>query len=391
VANGGTYPQAGLNAGVNHEKLSAETFGLAPQAFPLPPHFTLFQVGPSASYNLDLFGGTRRLIEQKSALADFQRDELAAAYLTLTGNTVTQAIRVAAARAQIKALSDIEDIDRQNLGRVRDQRQAGAVPDGDVVTAGSQLATDDTLRPGIDQQLNIAQHALAVLVGRAAGDWSPPEFDLTALTLPLQLPLSLPSELIHQRPDIQEAEAQLHAASAQIGIATAQLYPDITLSAGVSAASLNGGNLFNSAGLVWSVAAGLVQPVFDGGMRRAERRAALAAFRASAADYRQTVLQAFGQVADILQALNHDANLLSAERRALDMTAEAVRLQGINYARGGIGILELLDAQRQQQSALLGFVRAQAQRYEDTIELLVAMGGGWWDANLNADETPSPR
>jgi NodT family efflux transporter outer membrane factor (OMF) lipoprotein len=274
---------------------------------------------------------------------------------------------------------------------VHGQRAAGAVPDGDVVTAGSQLATDETVRPGIDQQLDVARHALAVLVGRAAGDWSPPEFDLSALRLPSQLPLSMPSELIHQRPDIQEAEAQLHAASAQIGIATAQLYPDITLSAGVSAASLNGGDLFNSAGLVWSVAAGLVQPVFDGGMRRAERRAALAAFRASAADYRQTVLQAFGQVADILQALNHDANLLSAERRALDMTAEAVRLQGINYARGGIGILELLDAQRQQQSALLGFVRAQAQCYEDTIELLVAMGGGWWDANLNADETPSPR
>ena len=238
--------------------------------------------------------------------------------------------------------------------------------------------------------LSVAKHALAVLLGRAPGDWSPPDFKLAALTLPRQLPVSLPSELVHQRPDIQAAEAQLHAASGQIGVATAQLYPSITLSGGVSAAALDPGHLFSPAGLVWSIAAGLTQPIFDGGLRQAERRAALASLKASAADYQQTVLQAFGQVADILQALTHDADLLAAQRRALDTASESVRLQRINYGNGGIGILNLLDAQHQYQQALLGYVRADAQRYQDTIQLLIAMGGGWWGANLTLADNNNP-
>jgi NodT family efflux transporter outer membrane factor (OMF) lipoprotein len=295
-----------------------------------------------------------------------------------------QAIQVATVRAQLKAVGDIVDIDRQNLDLVRKERQAGSVPDSDVVLAESQLAQDETAEPGLDQQLSAAKHALAVLLGRAPGDWLAPDFDLASLTLPIQLPVSLPSELVHQRPDIRAAEAQLHAASAQIGIATAQLYPAITLSSGISSTSLNGGSLFNTGGLVWSIAAGLTQPIFDGGMRRAERRAALAAFKASAADYQQTVLLAFGQIADIMQALTNDARLLATQQRALDMASESVRLQRINYSQGGTGLLNLLDAQRQYQQARLGYVRAQAQRYQDTIQLLVAMGGGWWDAKLSA-------
>jgi outer membrane protein TolC len=140
---------------------------------------------------------------------------------------------------------------------------------------------------------------------------------------------------------------------------------------------------------VWSIAAGLTQPIFDGDMRQAKRRAALASFKASAADYQQTVLQAFGQVADILQALTHDAGILAAQRRALDMASESVRLQRINYGNGGIGILNLLDAQHQYQQALLGYVRADAQRYQDTIQLLVAMGDGWWGTNLTLADNNS--
>jgi NodT family efflux transporter outer membrane factor (OMF) lipoprotein len=250
------------------------------------------------------------------------------------------------------------------------------------------------MQPGLEQQLSLARHALAVLVGQAPGNWSPPDFDLAALTFPHRLPVSIPSELVHQRPDIHAAEAQLHAASAEIGITTAQLYPSITLSGGLSASSLNGGNLFNPAGVVWSVAAGLTQPVFDGGMREAERRAALAAFKASAADYQQTVLQAFGQVANILQALTHDANLLAAQEHALTMASEAVRLQRISYGNGGSGIIGLLDAQRLLQQAQLGYIRAEAQRYQDTVQLLVAMGGGWWDQKLavrDSDSAQTPR
>jgi NodT family efflux transporter outer membrane factor (OMF) lipoprotein len=382
ATTGALYPQVGFSASAAYEKVSAASFGLHPDAVPLPPNFNLFQIGPTVSYALDLFGGTRRQIEQAAASADVQRDALDAAYLALTGNAVSDAVDVATIRAQQKAVNDTLDIDRQSLALVQRERQAGSVPDSDVVTAETQLATDETLLPGLDQQLSVARHALAVLVGRAPGDWSPPDFDLAALTLPGQLPLSLPSELVHQRPDIQAAEAQLHAASAQIGVATAQLYPSIALSGSVGANALDAGHLFDPGGLVWSVAAGLTQPIFDGGTRLAERRAALALFKAAAGDYRQTVLHAFGQVADVLQALTHDADLLAAQQHALDLASEAVGLQRINYANGGTGILALLDAQRQYQQARLGYVRADAQRYQDTIQLLVAMGGGWWGADL---------
>jgi NodT family efflux transporter outer membrane factor (OMF) lipoprotein len=375
VASSALYPQVGLNANVAREKLSATTFGLSPNQFALPPNFNLFQVGPTASYALDIFGGNRRQVEQQSASADYRRHQVDAAYMALTGNTVLQAIQVAAVRAQLKAISDTIKIDQQNLSLVQTERRVGAVPDSDVVIAESQLAADETLQPGLDQQLSVAKHALAVLLGRPPADFAPPDFDLAALTLPQSLPVSLPSALVHQRPDILAAEAQLHADSAQIGVATAQLYPAITLSASIGTAALDPGHLFDPSGLVWSIAAGLTQPIFDGGLRRAQQRAALESFKASAADYQQTVVQAFGQVADILQSLVHDADLLAAQKHALDTASESVRLQRINYGAGGTGVLGLLEAQRQHQQALLGYVRAQAQRYLDTTQLLVAMGG----------------
>ena len=389
AASGALYPQVGVSASVTRGKLNAASFGLNPNQTPLPPNYNAYQLGPTVSYALDVFGVTRRQIEAKAASADVQRYQLDAAYQTLTGNIVTQALQVAALRAQLQAVRDVLDLDRQNLDLVRTERRAGSVPDTDVVSAQSQLATDETLLPSPEQQLDMAGHALAVLLGRAPGEWAPPDLDLAALTLPGTLPVSLPSELVHQRPDILAAEAQLHAASAQIGVATAQLYPSITLSGSVGGAALDPGHLFNPASLMWSVAAGLTEPVFDGGTREAERRAALAEFKASAADYRQTVLQAFGQVADTMQALAHDAQLLADQRQALDVASDSVRLQRISYSGGGSGILPLLDAQRQYQQARLGYVRADAQRYQDTIQLLVAMGGGWWGADLAVAEDGS--
>jgi NodT family efflux transporter outer membrane factor (OMF) lipoprotein len=379
-ARGALYPQGSIAAGFAEEKVSAATFGLAPSAFPLPSNFNLFQIGPNVSYSPDLFGGARRGIEQRSALAEYQRDQLDAAYLTLTGQSVSQAITVAAVRAQLKAVDEVLQTDRQTLELTRKIRQVGEAPDSDVVDAESQLAADETLRPELEQRLSVARHALAVLTGRSPAEWSPPDFDLASLTLPDRPPVSLPSALVHQRPDIMAAEAQLQAASARIGIATARLYPTITLSAGITASSLDGGTLFDPAGLVWSAAAGIAQPIFDGGIRRADRRAAVDDFKASAADYKETVLQSFGQVADILQALSHDGDLLTDQQRALDLATRAVDLQRINYERGGAGILNLLDAQRRLQRARLGWVRARAQQYQDTIELLAAMGGGWWGA-----------
>ena len=379
AASSAFYPEVSVGASASHQKLNSAGFGLAPNAFPLPPNFNLFQVGANASYSLDIFGGTRRRVEQQEALEALALEEVHAANLTLTGNAVSIAVQTAAIRAQIEALHQILEIDKQNVDLVRKARDAGAVPDSDVIAAESQLASDETLQPALDQQMSVAKHALAVLLGKSPSEWSPPEFSLSELTLPGQLPVALPSELVHRRPDIVAAEAQLHAANAQIGIATAQLYPSITLSASVGEAALKGGDLFDPAALVWSIAAGITQPIFDGGRRRADQRAALASFRGAAADYQQTVLLAFGQVADVLKALEHDGNLLAAQQAALDKAVQSARLQRISYGGGGTGLLSLLDAQRQYQQALLGYTRAQTQRYQDSIQLLVAMGGGWWE------------
>lgn len=257
-----------------------------------------------------------------------------------------------------------------------------------MVSAQTQLARDQALLPPLDQSLSAAAHALAVLLGRAPAQWSPPPIELAAITLPMQVPVSLPSQLVHRRPDILSAEAQLHASSAQIGVATAALYPDVTLSAFVNGSSLNGGNLFDPANLAWSIAAGITQPLFDGHLRRAERREALAAYQAAAAEYQQTVLASFQQVADLLQALYHDGQLLTAEKNALDTASRSVDLERRAYVGGGSGILGLLDAQRQYHQSSIEYLRAQAQRYEDTVQLLVAMGGGWWGADLEADRRP---
>lgn len=375
ATTGALFPQVGLNASVAREKLSPTTFGLSPTAFPLPPNFNLYQVGPTVSYALDLFGATRRQIEKDAALADMRAHELDAATLTLSGNTVLQAIDLASAEARIRAADDIVALDRQNVALVAKARAAGSVPDSDVILTQSQLAADETLRPALDQELSVARHALAVLLGRAPAAFAPPGLRLADLTPPAGLGVSLPSGLVHQRPDILAAEANLHAASAQIGIATAQLYPAVTLSAGISSAALQPGQLFNPSTLIWSIAAGLAQPVFDGGMRESERQAALAGFKAAAADYQQTVLEAFRQVADLLQALVHDADLVAAQKRAVDTAAQAVALQRYSYARGASGLLDLLDVQRQYQHALLGSIQAEAQRLRDTAQLLVAMGG----------------
>lgn len=385
AASSPLYPQVGVNGSITRERLNSSTFGLPPGTFPLPPNFNLYQVGATASYQVPTFGGTTRAIERETALEDVQRYQLDAAYLTLTGNSVFQAVQIAATRAQIKAVDDILGVDRQNLGLVDQQHSAGTVPDSDVIRARNQLAADETLKPGLDQQVSVSSHALAVLLGQAPGNWSPPDLNLDSLTLPGELPVSLPSELVHQRPDILAAEAELHAASAQIGVATAQLYPSVTLTGSIGEAALNPGHLFDPASLIWSIAAGITQPVFDGGKREAERQAALADFKAAAADYQQTVLEAFGQVADILQALTHDAQLLAAQQRALDTASQAMKLQRLRYSEGASTLLDLLDSQRQYQQARLGYVQAEAQRYKDTVQLLVAMGGGWWGADLAAN------
>jgi NodT family efflux transporter outer membrane factor (OMF) lipoprotein len=381
VAQAGFLPKLGASAGAQR---SGNTGDLTTPGA-LSGAQSLYSVGLNASYSFNAFGGaTRRLIEQQRALTDSQRFQLAAAYLTLTGDVVTEALTIASTRAQLAATLDLLADDSKNLDLTKREFEAGAAAQTDVLTAESQLAADQATLPSVQQQLSAARHALAVLVGKSPGEWSAPDFDLKQITLPTDLPISLPSALVRQRPDILASEAQLHADSAAIGIALAQEYPGITLTAAVTRESLNAAQLFHELDSLWNVAGTVAQPLYAGGALRAQTRAARDTFRAQAASYRGVVLEAFGQVADELRALEHDTDRVTAFRRSLRIAGDSLKLQRVSYAAGKSTVLQLIDAERSYSQALLGSVGADSQQQLDTVQLLVALGGGWWNSPLAA-------
>ncbi len=369
---GHSAPQIGLAADAGRQKYGAQFLGTLPK----PAPFTYFAIGPTVSYTLDYTGGTARSVEQQRALADYRQGQLDAAYLAVTGNAVTQALRIASLRAQIAAVEALIAEDRENLRLVQIAFDAGTVSRLDIVTAQSQLANDSTLLAPLRQQVSVARHALAVVLGSQPADAALPDFELTRFELPRELPVSLPSELAHRRPDILAAEAQLHAATAAVGVATSNLYPHINLTASAGQQSVALSHLFDRGSSVWGLAAGLVAPLFDGGTLHAEQRAAVDAMRAAAASYEQTVLEAFGQVADSLQALAHGHEQLLAQAAAQAAARDNLDLTRRSYHEGNVGVLQVLDAERVYQQATLGFVRAQGQRYIDTAQLFLALGGG---------------
>ncbi|HEY6455873.1 MAG TPA: efflux transporter outer membrane subunit [Steroidobacteraceae bacterium] len=369
--SGTRYPQVGLTAGTGRQKYGDEFLG---GFFDLPP-FTYYAVGPTVSYTLDYTGGVARGVEQQYALAEVRKHQLEAAYLTVTGQAVMQALAIASARAQITTLETILGQDRDNLQLVQTAFDDGSVARIDVVSARSQIANDMALLPPLRQELTKAHHALSVVLGQPPANALPADVELSQLKLPLELPVSLPSELAHRRPDILAAEAQLHAATSAVGIAESNLYPKIQLTATLGQQAVKAGQLFDSADTAWSVLSGLTMPLFDGGTLRAEKRAAVEAMHAAAATYQQTVLEAFGQVADMLEALDHDTEQLDAQGQAQQAAQSTLELARASYAEGNTGVLQVLDAERSYQQARLGYVRAVAQRYLDTVQLFLALGG----------------
>jgi NodT family efflux transporter outer membrane factor (OMF) lipoprotein len=370
---GNLYPQLSVDGGAGRQKYGTQFLG--PLVNNLPT-FSYASAGLAVQYRVDYTGGIARSVEQRAALAQYQRSEADATYLLLTGSVVAEATQVAAARAKIQAVAELLAEDRSNLDLVRTAFANGSVTRVDVLTAESQLATDEALLPPLRQRLSAARHALAVLTAHAPGEWTPPDFSLSALTLPMQLPVSLPSELAHRRPDILAAEAQLHAATAAVGVATANLYPQITLTATGGWQSVPGQALFTRSNAAWSLISGITAPLFDGGTLRAERRAAVDELRSSAARYQEVVLESFGQVADALDALTHDGQLVAAQTNALASATSNVELARESYAVGNSGILQVIDAQRRRLDAQVGFLHAEAQQYLDTTQLFLALGGG---------------
>jgi NodT family efflux transporter outer membrane factor (OMF) lipoprotein len=365
------YPQVGLTAGVGRQQYGAEFFG---GDFSFPP-FTYFAAGPTVSYTLDYTGGIGRSIEQLQAQAEASHQQLNAAYLSVSGQAVMQAITIASLRAQIATVETILEQDRDNLRLVRTAFEAGSVARIDVVSAESQIASDSALLPPLRQELAKAHHALSLVLGRSPEKELPADLDLAQIVLPLEIPVSLPSALAHRRPDILAAEARLHAATSAVGIAESNFYPKIQLTGTVGPQAVTSGGLLDRSSIAWSLISGLTMPLFDGGTLHAQKRAAVDAMRASAASYQETVLEAFTQVADLLDALAHDAEQLDAQDQAQKAAEANLSLTRAAYQEGNVGILQVLDAQRSYQQARLGFVQTMAQRYLDTVQLFLALGG----------------
>jgi len=376
---GGLFPSIDANAQVQRQRASAAAFGQGSDASSL---YNLYNASVGVSYTLDLFGGVRRGIEAQAAAVDFQRFQLQATYLTLAANVVTSGISEASLRAQITATNDIIAAFERQLKITEEQFQLGTVSNADVLSARANLASTRATLPPLQRQLSAVQNQLAVYLGKLPSERESTHFELADLTLPRELPLSVPSELVRQRPDVRAAEASLHQASAQIGVATANLFPQLSISGSFGSQALTSGDLFDDH--VWSIGAGLTQPLFHGGTLSAQRRAAIAAYDQSAADYRNTVLKAFQNVADALRALETDAESLRAQYEAMTAAQSSLELTEKQYALGSVSYLNLLTAQRQYQQARISYLQALASRYQNTAALFQALGGG-----LNPSSTAS--
>ncbi len=376
------FPAVDAKASATREKFSGAEIGQPGKGVLL----TLYNASVDVTYSLDLFGGGRRELEALRSEVDSQRFQLEGAYLTLTSNIVTAAVREASLRAQIRSTQDIVADQSKQLEVVERQFQLGGVSRSDVLAQRAQLAQTKATLPPLEKALAQTRHLLAVLSGKPPGEAVLPQFSLDSLQLPQELPVSLPSSLVRQRPDILASEELLHAASARIGVATANLYPQITLTGSYGSETTKIDNLFGDGSSIWSIGAGLLQPVFHGGELAAKRRAAIAAYDQAAAQYRETVLQAFQDVADVLRALEDDARTLRAQAEAEAAARDTLDLTEKQFDLGAVSYLSLLNAQRQYRLAHFILVQAQAARFADTAALFQALGGGWWNKDTGDDD-----
>jgi len=372
---GKLFPTVSANGSGEREQFSPAEFGEAGSPF----IFNLFQATVNVSYAPDVWGGQRRQIEAQAAVADYQRFELEATYLTLTANVVTAAVAEASLRGQIAATRDIIKTETDQLNVVQQQFNVGAANKTDVLTQQSEVATTEATLPPLEKQLEQQRHVLLALTGHFPNARLRDDLTLGVLRLPTHLPLSLPSQLVEQRPDVRAAEAQLHQASAQIGVAIANRLPQFNLTGDYGAAGSNIATLFSPSTIVWSAAASGTQSLFDGFTLLHQERAARAAYAEAQAQYRNTVLGAFQNVADALRALQLDAATLRAQAAALRAASATLDLARGQYKLGAIAYVTLLNSERSYTQARLAVVQAEAARFADTAALFQALGGGWWN------------
>jgi NodT family efflux transporter outer membrane factor (OMF) lipoprotein len=366
------FPAVDATLSGTRQKVNPAAFGIP--IVPNPGPFTLFNASVSVSYALDIFGGNRRALEALLAQVDYQTYELDAARLSLAGNVVSTAIRRASLQQQLALTQQLSDAQAHQLTIVEGRYAAGGVAQLDVRTQRTLLAQTRAQIPPLTTQLAQADHQLAILLGVAPSQADFNDITLDALHLPDTVPVTLPSILARERPDIRASEALLHQASANVGVATANLYPQFVVSAGIGSERTRVEDVVNSLN-VWNLGLNLTQPIFHGGELRAKKRAAQAAYDAAFASYRQTVLQALQQVADTLHALNDDARELQARDDAASEAQASVTIAQAQYAAGGVSQFSLIDTQRQALQTALDKTRAQADRLADTAALFQALGG----------------
>lgn len=379
AAGGSLFPSLDASAGATRSKLA-----VSQAAGGATGPFTVYNAGVSVGYVFDIFGGVRRGIETQSALADVQRAQLDATYLSLAANVVTASLQEASLREQLAATEQIADSLRKELDIAEKQQQIGAKSLSDTLAVRSQLAVTEATLPPLRKQLALVQDQLATYLGVPPAQMQLQPVHLDDVRLPQDVPVSLPSKIVEQRPDIRAASASLHAATAQVGVATAAMLPQLTLSGSGGSEALHASDLFSAGTKPWSLGLNLLQPVFHGGELLHKKRAAEAAMDAALADWQQTVLTAFQNVADTLQALDFDAQGLAAQATAEQAASKRLELVRIQYRVGAVDYLSLLDAERQYQQALVSLIQARAARLSDTAALYAALGGGWKDAGADA-------
>ncbi|MCH4881675.1 MULTISPECIES: efflux transporter outer membrane subunit [Pseudomonas] len=377
------FPVLNGNLSKTRQKVSGTTSGTASS-----PILTLSSASLSVSYAPDVFGGTRRQIESSTAQAEYQRFQLEATYLTLSTNVVNTAVSLASLRDQIAATGQIIQLQSDQLDLLQAQRRLGAIADTDVLTQQTALAqTRATLAP-LQKQLAQTRNQLMAYLGRFPNQDKGERFNLASLHLPQELPVSLPSAIVEKRPDVRSAQAQLHEASANIGVAVANQLPQFSITGSLGSTVASGSTLFSAGSGVWSLAGAIAQPLFDAGALEHRKRAAVAAYDQSAAQYRGTVLAAFQDVANVLRALEADAEALKQQVAAEQSAQASLALVQAQYRLGAVAYINLLTAQQTYQNTVLSRVQAQAVRYSDTAALFQALGGGWWN---RSDPDPQGR
>ncbi len=370
------FPTIDASLSAKQQKISGSQFG-SPNGGGFK--FGLYFASVNVSYPLDFFGGARRQLESLKAQRTYEGFQLEAAYLTLTSNVVTTAIQEASLRAQMAATREIIKAESEQLNVLKLQFTLGGSAREPVLAQQVELAQTRASLPPLEKQLALVRHLLATLAGHFPSQNNSEVFNFSAMRLPRNLPLSLPSRLVQQRPDIRSVEAQLHEASARIGVATANFFPQISISGNYGSVTTKAGDLFSAGTGVWSLGGNLLQPILHGGSLIHQRRAAIAAYDKAAAQYRSAVLSAFRNVADVLRALQSDADTLKARTEVVRAASDSLNLSHRQFQIGAISYLSMLDAQRTYLQARISLVQSRADRYADTAALFQALGGGWWN------------